>query len=106
MPTYDYECKACGYRFEAFHGMSAEPLTDCPECGKPQLQKLIGAGGAVIVRGTATPCSGEPRKPKLGSKLGEGENKTKTPWWRSKKDGKVRKDILKKPEKYIETGEV
>ena len=32
MPTYDYECTKCGHTFEAFHGISAEPLSDCPEC--------------------------------------------------------------------------
>lgn len=85
--------------------MSAKPLKDCPECGKPQLLKLIGPGAAGIVKNTSTPCRGEPRNPKLGSKLGEKENKTETPWWRSGKDGKVRKDVLKNPEKYVQTGE-
>ena len=24
MPTYDYECRKCGHRFELFHSMSDE----------------------------------------------------------------------------------
>jgi putative FmdB family regulatory protein len=32
MPIYLYECEKCGVRFERLQRMSAEPLTDCPEC--------------------------------------------------------------------------
>ena len=34
MPTYDYECAACGRRFEVVHGVHAESPTTCPLCGK------------------------------------------------------------------------
>ena len=43
MPIYEYECKACGHRQEAIQKMSDDPLVDCPECGKPELKKLISA---------------------------------------------------------------
>ena len=45
MPIYEYECKACGHTMEAIQRMSDEPLTECPACGKPSLQKLISAAG-------------------------------------------------------------
>lgn len=45
MPTYEYQCGACGHRMEAFQKMSEEPLKDCPECHKDQLEKLISASG-------------------------------------------------------------
>ncbi|MFC2037733.1 FmdB family zinc ribbon protein [Chloroflexota bacterium] len=32
MPIYLYECDLCGVRFERLQRMSADPLTDCPEC--------------------------------------------------------------------------
>jgi putative FmdB family regulatory protein len=32
MPIYLYECDSCGVRFERLERMSAEPLTQCPEC--------------------------------------------------------------------------
>lgn len=32
MPIYLYQCDSCGVRFERVQRMSAEPLTDCPEC--------------------------------------------------------------------------
>ena len=34
MPTYDYECSACGHKFEEFQSISAELLTKCPKCKK------------------------------------------------------------------------
>ncbi len=106
MPTYDYQCGACDYECEVFHEMSAEPLKDCPECGKPEMIKLIGGGAAVIIKGTKTPCRGD-QKTKRGNELKKlGSDKTEKPFWRSGKDGKIRKDILKKPEKYIKTGEI
>lgn len=45
MPFYDYRCGTCGHEFEAMQKMSAEPLTDCPECGKPELKKQVSAAG-------------------------------------------------------------
>ena len=45
MAIYEYRCTACGHPFEAMQKMSDPPLTDCPECGKPALQKLISAAG-------------------------------------------------------------
>lgn len=43
MPIYEYQCQSCGHRFEYFQKMSDPVLTDCPECGKPDLQKLVSA---------------------------------------------------------------
>jgi len=45
MPIYEYECKQCGHKMEALQKMSDDPLKDCPECGKPDLKKLISAAG-------------------------------------------------------------
>jgi len=52
MPTYDYECSACGHTFEALQSMSDPKLTDCPSCGKKALSRLIGTGGGVIFKGS------------------------------------------------------
>lgn len=45
MPIYEYQCTACEHQLEAMQKMSDAPLTDCPECGKPALKKLISAAG-------------------------------------------------------------
>jgi len=45
MPIYEYECQACGHKKEALQKISDDPLVECPECGKPELKKLISAAG-------------------------------------------------------------
>lgn len=52
MPTYDYECRACGEKLEIFHGMTEAPRKKCPKCGKATLERLIGAGGGLIFKGS------------------------------------------------------
>jgi putative FmdB family regulatory protein len=51
MPTYDYECSACGHRFDELQSFSEAPLTKCPKCKKNKLQRLFGGGGAIIFKG-------------------------------------------------------
>ncbi|MFK5892392.1 MAG: zinc ribbon domain-containing protein [Pseudomonadota bacterium] len=43
MPIYEYQCQACDHEFEVLQKMSEDKLTDCPECNKPELKKLISA---------------------------------------------------------------
>jgi putative FmdB family regulatory protein len=45
MPIYEYLCAACGFQKEYLQKMSDAPLTDCPECGKPSLGKMVSAAG-------------------------------------------------------------
>lgn len=52
MPTYDYECDACGHRFELFQSISDDPEKKCPECKKLKLRRLIGTGAAVVFKGS------------------------------------------------------
>ena len=52
MPTYEYCCNECEHAFEVFQSMSAEPLRECPECGKPGLKRLIGAGAGLLFKGS------------------------------------------------------
>ena len=52
MPTYDYECDACGHKAEVFQAMSAEPLKKCPECKKAKYRRLFGAGAALVFKGS------------------------------------------------------
>jgi len=51
MPTYEYECKACGYRFEVFQSITAKHLEKCPKCGKA-VKRLISSGAGVIFKGS------------------------------------------------------
>ena len=45
MPIYEYQCNDCGHELEALQKMSDAALKDCPECGKPALEKKISAAG-------------------------------------------------------------
>lgn len=52
MPTYEYECRSCKHRFEAFQSMFDDALIDCPECKDAQLRRLIGGGTGIIFKGS------------------------------------------------------
>ena len=45
MPIYEYRCDACGHELEKIQRMSEAPLTDCPDCGKADLRRLVSAAG-------------------------------------------------------------
>lgn len=50
MPTYEYECGSCGYRFDLFQSMTARPRATCPRC-KKRARRLISAGGGLLFKG-------------------------------------------------------
>ena len=52
MPTYDYECRECGHRWELFQRMSENPKRKCPECGRLKAKRLIGPGAGIIFKGS------------------------------------------------------
>lgn len=51
MPTYEYACGACGFCFERFQSITARPLRKCPQCGRMQLNRLIGTGAGILFKG-------------------------------------------------------
>ena len=52
MPTYDYECRECGHRWELFQQMKENPKRKCPECGRLKARRLIGPGAGIIFKGS------------------------------------------------------
>ena len=52
MPTYDYVCDGCGHAFELFQSMTENAKTTCPKCRKRKLRRLIGAGAALVFKGS------------------------------------------------------
>jgi putative FmdB family regulatory protein len=52
MPTYDYVCDSCGHEFEAFESIKADPQTVCPQCRQVKLRRKIGAGAAILFKGS------------------------------------------------------
>ena len=51
MPTYDYVCGACGHALEIFQSITEAPKRKCPSCGKPKLERRIGAGAGILFKG-------------------------------------------------------
>ena len=43
MPIYEYACRSCEHTLDALQKIGDAPLVDCPECGKPELKKLLSA---------------------------------------------------------------
>ena len=52
MPTYDYQCQACGHTWELFQSMNDNPVKSCPKCKKRKAKRLLGVGAGVIFKGT------------------------------------------------------
>jgi putative FmdB family regulatory protein len=52
MPTYQYQCKACGHELEEFQSIKEDPLTLCPNCSTPNLVRIMGTGGGLIFKGS------------------------------------------------------
>ena len=51
MPTYEYECKKCGHRFEEFQSITAEPLKTCRKAKcRGRVKRLIGGGGVCCLK--------------------------------------------------------
>jgi putative FmdB family regulatory protein len=52
MPTYDYQCQACGHSWELFQSMNDNPVKSCPKCKKRKAKRLLGVGAGLIFKGT------------------------------------------------------
>lgn len=48
MPLYTYRCKECEHEFEIRQSFSEDALTDCPNCEKSALRKVINQVGVVF----------------------------------------------------------
>jgi putative FmdB family regulatory protein len=51
MPLYEYECDACGQRFEAIRKFSESDLSVCLLCGKGPVRRLMSSP-AIQFKGT------------------------------------------------------
>lgn len=41
MPVYEYECSACGHRFEEWQKITDKPVKVCPKCKARKVERLI-----------------------------------------------------------------
>jgi putative FmdB family regulatory protein len=83
MPTYEYLCRHCGHRFEAWQHMTDDPLTVCPNCGSEIHRVLYPA--SIVFKGSGFykteygANGGNANKEAAQSKTESGESKTSTP---------------------------
>jgi putative FmdB family regulatory protein len=68
MPLYEYQCEACGHRFETIQKFSDSPLETCPKCGG-HVQKLQSAP-AFQFKGTGWYITDYAKKDQGGAKAG------------------------------------
>lgn len=81
MPRYDYDCAACGLRFEVVHGLHASPPEACPHCGKGPIRKAFapptihfkGTGWAKKERRSTSAGSGRAASDGDGAGASSGE---------------------------------
>ena len=79
MPIYQYRCSVCGQEQEVLQKVSEPPLTECPSCGKPGMQKVLTAAGFQL-KGSgwyATDFKGGAKKDKTDDKK-PADSKTDT----------------------------
>src|ERR1041385_3294510 len=81
MPTYEYQCDACGTKFEKFQSIKAAPIKKCPNCGKNKVRRLISTGAGLIFKGSGfyiTDYRSESYKEKAKSESVEKKDSAKT----------------------------
>ena len=69
MPLHEYECEACGHRFEVIQKFSDPPIETCPKCGG-KVHKLISSP-AFHLKGTGWYVTDYARKDSGGSAKSE-----------------------------------
>ena len=73
MPLHEYECDACGHRFERIQKFSDPPVEVCPKCAGP-VHKLISSP-AFQFKGTGWYITDYAKKDSSGHGKGSGESK-------------------------------
>src|SRR5437870_10007584 len=76
MPIYEYECKNCGKRFEKMQSITAEPLTECLNCGGGPVRRVLHPVG-VIFKGSGWYIT-DSRKPASSRHAGSAGSDSKS----------------------------
>ena len=87
---YEYECTACGHRFERIQKFSDAPIEECPNCGERKVQKLLSSP-AIQFKGTGWYITDYAKKSGTGTdtKTGSsGDGSKETTSSESKESGK------------------
>lgn len=74
MPLYEYECDACGQRFEVIRKFSDPPLEACTLCHNGPVRRLLSSP-AIQFKGTGWYITDYSQKGKTGSTDSSGDGK-------------------------------
>jgi putative FmdB family regulatory protein len=74
MPLYEYECEACGHRFEQIQSFSDPAVDTCPVCGGP-VRKLMSMP-AIQFKGSGWYITDYARKGQTPDQEVKGEKST------------------------------
>ncbi len=90
MPIYEYRCQKCGHELETLQFMNEDPLTDCPECGEPELKRKMSAAGFRLKGGGwyETDFKKDKRRNVAGDSESKSSNQSGEGKSESKADGK------------------
>jgi putative FmdB family regulatory protein len=94
VPLYEYLCKVCHHRFEKIQKFSDPLVTECPECGEDEVEKVISApavqfkGSGWYVTDYAKKGSSQGSSTKKSEGESKSESKTETKSEPSKSEGK------------------
>ena len=97
MPLYEYECEACGNRFEVIQKFSDPPVDACRVCAKGPVQRLVSSpaiqfkGSGWYITDYARKGGGDAAARKTDS--GSGDAKTDSA---AKTDGAAKADTSSK----------
>lgn len=75
MPLYEYECAACGGRFELIRRFSDPPVETCTVCGKGPVQRLMSSP-AIQFKGSGWYVTDYAQKGKGGKSDGSADKST------------------------------
>jgi putative FmdB family regulatory protein len=58
MPIYEYECPACGAKFELRRGLNdSDHGIDCPRCKAPGSRRILSLSHTASSQGACSPSS-------------------------------------------------
>lgn len=83
MPTYDYQCRSCGFITEVVHSMLEDGPTECERCGG-QLRRvfhptgIIFKGGGFYKTDSRSASSGDGAGSSSGGSTGSGDSSAPT----------------------------
>lgn len=87
MPLYEYQCDACGHRFEQIQKFSDPPVTVCPVCGGT-VRKLMSSP-AIQFKGSGWYITDYARKDSTAAGKTEKSEASKDGGGESKSDAKA-----------------